>query len=236
MMQFKIEQKIFDAVPDMCVGVVVAKGIDNTKDCPAIAAMLDESIAMAQQKFADVKVKEAAEILPYREAFRALGLNPNRFPCSVEAMFSRISKGKDMPHINPLVDLNNAISLKHTIPMGTHDLGISPDDIEMRYSVAGDTFLPFGETAEEQLDPGEVIYAVGHQVRTRRWTWRQSEHGKITGDTSYVFFPIDGFVGFNDGEVKKVMEELAAALQENFGCQTASGFVDKDHPTFAWEL
>ena len=235
-MQFVIENTIFDAVPDMCVGVVVAKGVDNHRAYPEVEAMLDASIAMAQQRFADVKVKEAAEIVPYREAFRALGLNPNRFPCSVEAMFSRISKGKDMPHINALVDLNNAISLKHVIPMGTHDLGISPEDIVMRYSVAGDTFLPFGETEAEQLEPGEVIYAVGHQVRTRRWTWRQSEHGKITEDTSYVFFPIDGFVGVNDGDVKMVMQELANTLQQVFGCETVSGFVDKEHQSFSWEL
>ncbi len=233
-MEFRVEPKIFELLPTMCVGVVVAKGVDNHGDYPQVAQMLDASIEAAQTRFADQNVKKAAEILPYREAFRALGLNPNRFPCSVEAMFARISKGKGMPHINPLVDLNNAISLKHVIPMGTHDLGCSDDNIEMRYSVAGDTFLPFGETADEELAPGEVIYAVGNQVRTRRWTWRQSEHGKITEDTSYVFFPIDGFVGFNEEEVKAVIAELSQALEGIFHCQTVTGFVDKENPIFHW--
>lgn len=233
-MEFRVEPKIFELLPTMCVGVVVAKGVDNHGDYPQVAQMLDASIEAAQTRFADQNVKKAAEILPYREAFRALGLNPNRFPCSVEAMFARISKGKGMPHINPLVDLNNAISLKHVIPMGTHDLGCSDDNIEMRYSVAGDTFLPFGETADEELAPGEVIYAVGNQVRTRRWTWRQSEHGKITEDTSYVFFPIDGFVGFNEEEVKAVIAELSQALESIFHCQTVTGFVDKENPIFHW--
>ena len=159
-MKFVVANDIFEKLPNLYIGVVAVKGVDNSGEYPEITKMLDEAIAAAQIKFDGVKVKQSPEIIPYREAFRTLGLNPNRFPCSVEAMFNRISKGKGMPHINPLVDLNNALSLKHTIPMGTHDLGRSDDDIEMRYAKAGDHFLPFGETEEEAPGDGEVVYAV----------------------------------------------------------------------------
>lgn len=174
-MNFKVASDIFEKIPNLYIGVVAAKGVDNHREYPEIEEKLCQAVAAAQQRFADTAVKKAPEIIPYREAFRALGLNPNRFPCSVEAMFSRISKGKDMPHINPLVDLNNAVSLAHVIPMETHDLGRSPEDIEMRYAVEGDTFVPFGAV--------EAVYAVGYEVRTRRWTWWQCEYGKITEDT-----------------------------------------------------
>lgn len=228
-MKFIVEDAIFDKVPNLYIGVVAVKGVDNSKEYPEIEAMLDDAIAAAQQKFDGVKVKTAPEIIPYREAFRTLGLNPNRFPCSVEAMFTRISKGKGLPHINPLVDLNNALSLKHVIPMGTHDLGRSPADIEMRYARKGDHFLPFGGGEEEAPAEGEVVYAVGSEIRTRRWTWRQSEHGKITADTSYVFYPIDGFLDFNKTQVDAVIRELADILQKVFDCPVISGAVDKDH-------
>lgn len=68
-------------------------------------------MAKAKARFAGVKVKESPLIVPYREAFRAIGINPNRFPCSAEAMFKRLANDHDLPHINPLVDLNNTISL-----------------------------------------------------------------------------------------------------------------------------
>lgn len=228
-MKFRIEKEIFNLLPDLMVGVVVAKHINNGNANPQIEALLDEAVAAAKNKFENIKVKEAEEILPYREAFQKLGMNPNKFQCSVEAMFSRIAKGKGLPHINPLVDLNNAFSLKNIIPMGTHDLGCSPEDIEMRYSADGDTFLPFGASEEETVSPGEVVYAVGHQVRTRRWTWRQSEHGKITGETSYVFFPIDGFHGFNHTKVEQVSLELSDALSSFFHCEVKTGFVDEQN-------
>ena len=235
-MKFKIEDKIFEKLPSLYMGVVVAKGMDNSKDYPEINKRLIEAIELAESRFLDKKVKEDELIIPYREAFSALSMNPNKFQCSVEALFTRISKGKKMPSINPLVDLNNAVSLKHTLPMGTHDLSRSSEDIEMRYARDGDTFVPMGSTEVEEPDSGEVVYAVGSEVRTRRWAWRQSDYGKITSDTSYVFFPIDGFKGVNEKEVELAAKELTDALKEIFNCEVVSGHVEADNPEFEWNL
>ena len=235
-MRFKIEKKIFDKLDNLYVGVVVAKGVDNTKKYPQISQALTESLKVAEDRFLDKKVKDDELVIPYREAFRKLGINPNKFQCSVEALFSRIAKGKRLPNINPLVDLNNAVSLKHTLPMGTHDLGQSSEDIEMRYARSGDTFTPMGSTETETPEDGEIVYAVGNEVRTRRWAWRQSEYGKITPDTNYVFFPIDGFKGINNQEVDAAAKELAGLLKDIFGCEVALGYVDREHPEFEWSL
>lgn len=228
-MKFIVQKELFDVLDDLYIGVVVAKGVDNSKEYPEIDKLLDEAIKNAESKFMDVKVKEDERIIPYREAFQKVGINPNKFSASVEAMFSRISKGKGLPHINPLVNLNNAVSLNHTIPMGTHDLGLSDEDIEMRYAKDDDTFKPMGSEKIEKPDEGEVVYAVGNKVRTRRWAWRQSEEGKIGPETSYVFFPFDGFMGFNDKEVREAMAELEEKLKEIFKCEVKSGIVDKEN-------
>ena len=228
-MKFIIQKEIFDKLDNLCVGVVVCKGVDNSKDYEEITKMLDESIKIAEDKFMDVRVKEDERIIPYRDAFSKLGINPNKFQCSVEAMFNRISKGKGLPHINPLVDLNNAISLKYTLPMGTHNLGLSDSDVELRYANSNDSFQPMGTEEIESLEDDEVVYVVDNKVRTRRWAWRQSEQGKIDESTNYVFFPIDGFVGFNDDKVREAMNELETKLKEIFNCETKTGFVDKDN-------
>lgn len=234
--EFVIEQSIFEALPTLCVGVVAAKGIDNGRPYPAVEQLLDEAIAQAEERFSGKRVKEEPEILPYRAAFQALGINPNKYMCSIEALFTRIAKGKGMPHINPLVDLNNAVSLLYTLPMGTHDLSLSEEDIVLRYAKAGDSFLPFGADAEEAPEAGEIVYAVGNQVRTRRWTWRQSEHGKIDAHTGYVFFPIDGFVGENDDKVRAAADRLEGLLREQFSCRTVKGFVDREHPAMSLRI
>lgn len=232
-MYFRVEKEIFEKLPNACFGVVVARGIDNSKAYPAIESLLAESIQTAALHFEGKKVKEEPEILPYREAFRTLGINPNKYLCSIEALFTCIAKGKGMPYINPVVDLGNAISLKYTLPMGAHDLGDTDDDICIRLAKDGDTFLPFGADMEETPDVGEVVYAVGQQVRTRRWTWRQSEHGKITADSTDIFFPIDGFNNFNREKVIKAQTELNGLLKNIFHCETQIGFIDSDNREMA---
>lgn len=235
-MKFIVEKEIFEKLPTACFGVVVAKGIDNHHPYPEIDRLLEAAIAAAAEKFEGKKVKEEPAILPYRQAFSALSINPNKYMCSIEALFTRIAKGKGMPHINPVVDLGNAVSLKHTLPMGAHDLSGAGGDICVRLSKPGDTFLPFGSDEEEAPDAGEIVYAVGSEVRTRRWTWRQSEHGKIEEDTSYVFFPIDGFTDWNKEEVLAAREELQNLLKQIFNCETAAGYVDAKNPEMEWAL
>lgn len=228
-MKFSVEKGIFEKLPNACFGVVMAKGIDNSKGYPEIDQLLDKSIGAAAQRFEGKKVKEEPNILPYREAFRALDINPNKYLCSIEALFTRIAKGKGMPHINPIVDLGNAVSLKYTFPMGAHDLG-SSEDICIRLAQLDDTFLPFGSDTEEKPDIGEVVYAVGHQVRTHRWTWRQSEHGKITPTSTDIFFPIDGFTDFNRERVLAARDELQALVPQIWGCTTTVGLIDAEQP------
>ena len=45
-MHFKVEQEIFEKLPNACFGVVVAKGIDNTKDYPQIYDWLESTDGM----------------------------------------------------------------------------------------------------------------------------------------------------------------------------------------------
>jgi len=233
-MFYEVDQAVFAKLPTACFGAVAVRGLDNTRKLPELSAMLQENIALCEAYFADKKPKETPDILPYREAFRALDINPNKFLCSIEALLTRIAKGKGFPAINAIVDLGNAISIKYRLPIGAHDLDTIDRGLAVRPAVEGDTFIAFGETEEEKPDPGEIIYASGHEVRTRRWTWRQSERGKITEETRAVLFPIDGFADVNEVQVREAIEEFVTLLHRYFGdsVEIETGFVDRDHPRF----
>ncbi|MCR3921826.1 MAG: phenylalanine--tRNA ligase beta subunit-related protein [Firmicutes bacterium] len=232
-MKFVVATDVFVTL-DVCFGVVVARGINNQHDKQEIAQLLEASCQAIENRFAESKVKEAPEIAPYREAFTTLGVNPNKFPSSIEAMASRIAKKKGFPNINPVVDLGNAISLKYLLPLGAHDLDQATGTIAVRYANEGDRFVPFGQGEEELVPAGELIYSVGENVKTRRWIWRQSEYGKVTADSQNIFFPIDGFSNINQAAVLRARDELADLLQRNFACTICTGFLDQDHPEFSW--
>ena len=232
-MKFIVTKDFWERVPDAYFGVIIAHGFDNTKDYPFINEMLVDNTNKAKEKFLGVHVKENELILPYRDAFRALDINPNKYMCAIEALLTRISKGNDLPSINPIVDLGNALSVKHMLPVGVHDIDNFTGDIEIRRANADDVFVPFNSAEEEHPDIGEFIYATGNEVKTRRWTWRQGERSKITDKTTNLFIPIDGFIS-NKNEIKVLQDEFAKIFKDKFRIDVKVGFVDKDHPIFEW--
>ena len=235
-MRFEVSRDVFELLPDACFGVVAVRGVDNSRAYPQVSELLHSAIAECEGALAGVKVKESPEIVPYREAFRALGINPNKFMCSIEALLTRIAKGKGFPEISPVVDIGNAVSLKYDIPIGAHDMGTVERALEVRPAREGDTFVPFGGGEAEIPDPGEIVYVSNGQVRTRRWTWRQSEIGKITEQTTDLLFPIDGFRSINYERTLAARADLAGYLETLFGAKTAVGLVDRDNPVFEADI
>lgn len=145
-------------------------------------------------------------------------------------MLKRIQKGHLLPSINPAVDLSNLVSMKYLLPMGSHDMDALTGNIAVRFSRESDVFLPLGESEEESVEAGDLVYCDEMRIRTRRWIWRQSDVGKITEDTRRIFFPIDGFANSNKEAVLAAAEELEALLKTQFHCETKRGFVDREHP------
>lgn len=229
MSKFEVAAEVFEKLPTYCLGVVVARGVDNGTANVKVTQMMNDEMDAFMQRMAGVNLKEYPGIQPYRNAFLSLGMNPNKFMCSVEALSKRVQKGNRLPNINPIVDLGNALSLKYCLPMGAHDIEKLDGDMTVRFSTTEDYFLPMGENEAEQMPDQELVYVSNHTVKTRRWIWRQSDDGKIDEKTGYIFYPIDGFVDANLENVKRATAELAKFLAEEFGCEVKTGFIDSTH-------
>jgi DNA/RNA-binding domain of Phe-tRNA-synthetase-like protein len=59
-------------------------------------------------------------VAAWREAYQAFGAKPNRTRNSLEALLRRAAT--DLPRVNRLTDIYNAISVLHQIPIGGEDL------------------------------------------------------------------------------------------------------------------
>lgn len=235
-MKFYVTKDVFEKIPDGKFGLVSVIGADNTGSNPEIQAFLQENVEKCTEFYTGKKVKNEPELQPYREAFRNMGINPNRYMCAIEALMTRIAKGQGMPAINTIVDLGNGVSLKHHLPIGAHDLDTMIDGaFGVRVSEEGDTFLPFGAEEREPVEAGEVVYATGSHVRTRRWTWRQGNEGMITENTSHMLYIIDGFE-CNLEEVLAAREELAELAEKYLGGTVKIGMIDKENMEFETEL
>ncbi|MBQ6622195.1 MAG: hypothetical protein IJH75_05120 [Mogibacterium sp.] len=234
-MKFFVTEDVFAKIPDAQFGLVSVNGADNHGMNAEVEAFLQEGVKACEEFYGGKKVKNEPELQPYREAFRNIGINPNRYMCAIEALMTRIAKGQGMPVINTIVDLGNAVSLKYHLPIGVHDLDTMEGSFGVRISVEGDTFLPFGAEEREPVEPGEVVYASGSKVRTRRWTWRQGVEGQMTEETTHMLFIIDGF----DSNLDLILEaraELAELCAKYLGGVVKTGLINKDAMEYETEV
>ena len=233
-MRFEVAEVLFDQVPNLCVGGVLASTIDNAGDVPEVVRFMQT--AVSELAAAGTAIREHPHVVVWRDAFLRLGINPNKYPSSIEALGKRVMKSQSLPRINPVVDLVNALSVKHIIPMGAHDLDMMPGDVALRFSKPGDMFLPWGSTEPEVIDAGEIVYATGPHIRTRKWVWRQGEQAKIRPESRTIFFPIDAFYGYTDAAAKAAQEELAHWLTHYLGAHAQLFWVDRHHPEITLQL
>ncbi|MFW5711635.1 MAG: B3/4 domain-containing protein [bacterium] len=233
-MEYRVEPWMFERNPQVCFGILVGRGMRNAPTSEDDSRTLAEAEAALRRRLDGVSLKEHPDIQVYRDAIRQVGINPNKYMNSVEAMSKRIMKGQPLPRINALVDLCNAIGLKHVVSLGGHDLKDILDDLAVRRSVDGDRFLPFGAEEWEPVDPGEVVFTSGNTVQTRRWLWRQSELGKMTLETTDVFFQLVGFKGDHFSQIEGAMQELEETISSRFGGSVQSYLVDQERPEITW--
>ena len=105
MSKFEVAAEVFEKLPTYCLGVVVARGVDNDTANVKVTQMMNDEMDAFVQRMAGVNLKEYPGIQPYRNAFLSLGMNPNKFMCSVEALSKRVQKGNRLPNINPIVSI-----------------------------------------------------------------------------------------------------------------------------------
>lgn len=223
---FRIDREVFELFPNARFAAVVACGVNNQGDNPAVADLLDHAADGVREQFGGSDPKSDPRIAVWREAFGARGWTPSKYLSSIEALVRRIAKGGEMPHISPAVDLANSVSLSLLVPIGAHDLGTAPNGIDVRLADAADRFRPMGDAPDETPDEGEIVYAHDHDVRTRRWVWRQSRTGLVGPQTTDFLFPIDGFIAVTDQAIGEAAERLAKLVSEILGGTTTVYHLD----------
>jgi DNA/RNA-binding domain of Phe-tRNA-synthetase-like protein len=227
---FRVDQSVFDLFPNARFSAVVLSGANNSQSVPEIDRLLDEAIAHVRSQFAEMDPKTHPNLAIWREAFSARGWTPSKYLSSIEALVRRLAKGGEMPRINSAVDLANSVSLLMLVPIGAHDLDTAPDGIVVRVAEPMDRFQPMGDAVEETPEDREIVYVHQHDVRTRRWVWRQSRTGLLSADATNILFPIDGFAPTTDGAVRKAAQRLAELGPQLLGGTATIYHLDPKHP------
>jgi DNA/RNA-binding domain of Phe-tRNA-synthetase-like protein len=235
-MFFSIQKEIFDILPDLIIGMVVAKGVDNTHPSKEIDDLLAKAVEEVKKNFVGDKAQEHPRIKPWRTAFSKLGISGSKFPSSIESMARRILKGDPFPKINPLVDLYNSVSLRFLVPMGGHDLDTLEGNIHLRFTEGWEPFTPMGGGETITMPKGELVYRDDREVLTRNWVWRQCEKDKTTEKTKNIFIPMDVLGEVGRGRADEIILELSQLIPRYLGGTLFPAILTSDKPSIEFQI
>ena len=230
-MKFTIDKAVFENFPDLNVGVVIAKGIDNAGTSGEIEKLLREKESGIRQKFDTQTLSQNQKIAVWRKAYSSFGAKPSENPSSVENLYRFVLKGNSMRHISKLVDIYNFISLKHTIPLGGEDLDKIHGDI--RLVVAGSNepdVLLLGDKEPRPPHEGEVIYKDEMSAICRRFNWREADRTKLTEETKNAILVAEGLPPADGEDIGRIADELKIMVQKHCGGKALPFLLNKTNP------
>ena len=178
--------EIVDAFPNYRVAVVVAEGLTIPPERPsALDALIAQREAAARAEWGTTELSQIPGVAAWRAAYKGFGIKQTRYRSSVERLVKNMLAERPLARVNPFVDLYNAVSLAHVMPLGADDLDKVTPPLAFRYAREGDSFVDMAEEGEapEAPKPGEVVYADAAHVLCRRWNWRQDARSLITPAT-----------------------------------------------------
>jgi DNA/RNA-binding domain of Phe-tRNA-synthetase-like protein len=211
-----VDPAVHAAHPDYVALVLLASGLTNG---PSDAAS-DAQLVAAEAHLRASNLERATDhphIAAWRAAFSSFGAKPSRYPSSAEALITRVLKGQPLPRVNALVDLYNAISVRHVVPLGGEDVDKLQGPLRLTITAGGEIFDPRGDgTDVETVQAGEVVWRDDHGVTCRRWNWRQGRRTQLTDDTTRAFFVFDRLDGLPVDELHRAVDELADLLLDRW--------------------
>ena len=226
----KVSAEVFSKFPTYRRGLVVAHDIVNGDSPDELVTSLRDAEKLLCQQLAPEAIVKHPRIESWREAYRSLGVKPSEFRPSMEALVRRVVKKDPLPAISKVVDIGNLVSIQHLVPIGAHAIDRLAADMDLRLASGDEIFEPFGTELIEHPNIGEIIFAEGNTVLTRRWTWRQSKYTLILPETTAVEFNVDALPPVTDEEVEQICGEIAALVTKYCGGRISYGILSKDNP------
>ncbi len=141
----KIDEPLLKTYADIRLGFMRFNVVVKESDAAFWAYMDKEVLPQVQTVINGKEWSEIPGIRGSRAAYKAFGRNPSRYRVSSEALIRRIRRGDELYHVNSVVDVNNLISVKSGLSVGSYDLEKISGAITLRKAVQGEGYTGIGK-------------------------------------------------------------------------------------------
>ncbi|MDU5492294.1 MAG: B3/4 domain-containing protein [Clostridium perfringens] len=217
MKKFIIEDDFWELFPNAKIGIITCNGIDNTiKDENQYKDMISQGEKEALTHLPNEEFSSNEVIKVWRDAFKKFKTKKGA-RSSIEALLKRVSTGKGLGTINPLVDIYNSISLKYAMPCGGEDMDKFIGDIRLTKATGDESFIILGSYKSEPPYEGEIVYKDDEGAICRCWNWRESVRTMLTENTKNAFLCIELVDENREKDFENALKELSQLVEENLG-------------------
>lgn len=209
-----VSDEVRTLAPGFTHVAIEAHGLVNGPSTADSSALLDEAARRLAGRLDGRAPHEDAHMAAWRAAYTAFGAKPSRTRNSAEALAKRALADGGLPRINVLVDVYNAISVAHLIPVGGEDLDLVKGGMRLVRATGTEEFVTAsaGERIVEHPDAGEVVWCDDEGVTCRRWNWRQGPRTRLTEESVNAIFLLEGMGP--DAGLEAAGAELAELLEK----------------------
>ncbi|MFF3457561.1 B3/4 domain-containing protein [Streptomyces sp. NPDC002730] len=211
-----VSDEVLDLAPGFIHVAVEARGLVNGESNADSSALLDDAARRLADRLDGRAPHEDPHMVAWRAAYSGFGAKPSRTRNSAEALAKRALADGGLPRINRLVDLYNAISVAHLIPVGGEDTDHIQGGMRLVRATGEEPFVTVagGEETVEHPDAGEVVWCDDEGVTCRRWNWRQGVRTRLTEESVNALFLLEGMAPMTNGELEAAAAELAESLEK----------------------
>lgn len=234
-MQLLVTEAFWALFPTARIGVVAAHGLDNTASVEQAAALLAAEVSARAATLAGVEMAGHPAVAPWRAAYARFGMKPSQYRSSIESLLRAAQAGR-VRSISPLVDLYNAVSLRHALPCGGEDLAAIVGDVRLTRADGGEPFRTIGASEDDPARAGEVIYRDDVGAICRSWNWREADRTKLTGQTRDAVLVVEALPEHAPALLDAALADLAALVTQHLGGTTRTAVLTAENPACALDV
>jgi DNA/RNA-binding domain of Phe-tRNA-synthetase-like protein len=237
-MHFSHTRKLWSAFPRLTAGVMHVRGVlgaaafDDLVNAHTQAAASRLGGTGGVPGEAPLPEGQWPEIQAWRRVYAEMGLQPTQVRCAAEALLRRLRQDGQLPKVNPLVDLCNAVSAHAAAPIAIFDCARVAWPLSVTHARGDEEFLSFSGEVEHPAEAEVVFVDVARRAHARRWVHRQSSFSAVSAATDSVLIVIEAFHDGASSTVASALTWLNKAFHRVPGCIATSRMLSSSSPDF----
>ncbi len=207
-MKIRITQPILADHPGFLLGVLIVKGIDNSRQISAVQQLVSGVSAAKNKEFTKNPGRESVDLW-HR-------IQPQK--SRLEELCNDVLAQTVAPTGTPIEDFIDYYAIRHEMPIRAEDLDEVCGDIELAYSEGTEPFRSKGNTKIERPNSGEIIYKDKAGVTCRFFNTLECERTALHPTTRNVVITTENIGFYSYEKMKEILKEMAATIQKYCKC------------------